>query len=206
MTIPSAIVAQFRRPHGLLGRVAGSIMANRPSNRQRNLWTVDLLRIRPDDRVLEIGIGPGLALVACAEHLDTGMVTGLDHSQTMIDQAEKRNRAAIATGRVQLWRGDLSRLAALSGTFDKVFSVNVVQFYEERAEAFDILYRVCSPGGLVASTYQPRHNGASRDDALRVAREIEAVMEAAGFAAIRCEELALEPISAVCVLGMRPLS
>jgi len=205
MTIPSTIVAQFRRPHGLLGRVAGSIMANRPSNRQRNLWTVDLLRIRTDDGVLEIGIGPGVALAACVERLVAGMVTGLDHSQTMIDQAENRNKAAIAAGRVQLWRGDLNRLAAVSRAFDKVYSVNVVQFYEDRAEAFRTLYRVCAPGGLVASTYQPRHSGASRDDALRMARGIEVDMEAAGFAAIRCEELALEPVPAVCVLGKRPL-
>jgi len=204
MTIPPAIVAQFKRPHGLLGRVAGSIMANRPSNRQRNRWTVELLQLDPDDRVLEIGCGPGLALAACAEHLENGMVTGLDHSQTMLAQAERRNRKAIASGRMQLWRGDLNRLATLSGEFDKVFSINVVQFLEDRAEAFRTLFRVCSPNGLVASTYQPRHSKASRDDALRMAWKIEDDMGTAGFVDIRCEELALIPVPAVCVLGNRP--
>jgi cyclopropane fatty-acyl-phospholipid synthase-like methyltransferase len=203
MTIPPAVVAQFRRPHGLLGRVAGSIMAIRPSNRRRNLRTVELLRIRPNDGVLEIGCGPGLALAACAENLGSGMAIGLDHSETMLAPAEKRNRTAIVAKRVQLWRGDLNRLSTLFGELDKVFSVNVVQFFEDRAEAFRTLYRVCVPGGLVASTYQPRHSGASRDDALRTARKIEGDMEAAGFIDIRCEEIELMPLPAVCVLGKR---
>jgi hypothetical protein len=51
---------QFRRPTGLLGRLAGWIMANRPSNIERNRWTVDLLNVQPSDHVLEIGFGPGL--------------------------------------------------------------------------------------------------------------------------------------------------
>jgi len=205
MTIPAAIVAQFKRPQGLLGRVAGSIMASRPSNRQRNLWTVAQLGIDPEDRVLEIGCGPGFALAACAEHLNSGMVTGLDHSGTMLAQAEKRNREAISANRVQLWQGDLDRLATLCGEFDKVFSVNVVQFFEHRSEAFRTLSRLCAPGGLVASTYQPRHSGASRDDALRMARKIEDDMGAAGFVDMRCEKLALLPAPAVCILGKRPL-
>jgi hypothetical protein len=31
---------QFSRPHGRLGCAAGWIMVNRPSNRQRNEWTL----------------------------------------------------------------------------------------------------------------------------------------------------------------------
>jgi len=38
------VIGQFRRPHGVLGRVAGWVMANRPSNRRRNMWTVGLLK------------------------------------------------------------------------------------------------------------------------------------------------------------------
>ena len=34
-------------------------MAHRGANRQRNLWVVSLLDVRPADRMLEIGFGPG---------------------------------------------------------------------------------------------------------------------------------------------------
>ncbi len=67
MSLRKTIVGQFKNPHGYLGRIAGWIMANRRSNRERNDWTVDLLNIRSRDRVIEIGCGPGLALAACLE-------------------------------------------------------------------------------------------------------------------------------------------
>jgi hypothetical protein len=46
----------------LLGRAAGLLMAHRSSNHKRNAWAVSLLEVRPDDRVLEIGFVPGLAV------------------------------------------------------------------------------------------------------------------------------------------------
>ena len=55
MSFKQNIISQFSNPHGLLGRLAGTIMAHRPSNQERNRWTVDLLEIQPDDHVLEIG-------------------------------------------------------------------------------------------------------------------------------------------------------
>jgi hypothetical protein len=62
MSTIATVYSQFHRPAGLLGRVVGWIMANRPSNIERSRWTVDLLNVQPTDHVLEIGFGPGLAL------------------------------------------------------------------------------------------------------------------------------------------------
>ena len=50
MALRETIVGQFKRPHGMLGRLAGWIMASRPSNIRRNLWTVEMLGVRPTDR------------------------------------------------------------------------------------------------------------------------------------------------------------
>src|SRR5450755_3917553 len=62
MDISDAVYGQFEHPRGLLGSLAGAIMANRSSNRERNRWTVELLNVEPTSRVLEIGCGPGYAL------------------------------------------------------------------------------------------------------------------------------------------------
>jgi len=47
---------QFGRPSGLLGRLAGRIMAKADAD---DRWVTDLLEVRPDDRVLDVGCGPG---------------------------------------------------------------------------------------------------------------------------------------------------
>ena len=94
----NAFVRQFSRPTGLFGRLAGLIMATRPSNLERNMRTLALADIQPDDRVLEIGFGPGIAIERAAELAKRGKVIGVDHSELMLRQASRRNAIAIAGG------------------------------------------------------------------------------------------------------------
>jgi SAM-dependent methyltransferase len=101
----AAIVRQFGHPQGAGGRVAGWVLAHRPSNRQRNSWAVSLLDVQPTDRILEIGFGPGLAIAELSRRIgDSGHVYGVDHSDVMLQTATRRNASAIAAGRVTLRR------------------------------------------------------------------------------------------------------
>jgi cyclopropane fatty-acyl-phospholipid synthase-like methyltransferase len=197
------IVGQFRQPRGFPGRIVGWVMAARGSNRRRSAWTVELLDIRPGDRVLEIGCGPGVALAAVAAR-GARAVVGLDHSAVMLAQAARRNRRAIAAGQVELRLGGLEALPTCGGAFDKIFSVNVILFLADKAEFYRALAAALAPGGIAATTYQPRHRNPTRADALAMAEAIAVDMKTAGFAGIAIEELALEPAPAICVRGQKP--
>ncbi|MFO1183255.1 MAG: methyltransferase domain-containing protein [Bauldia sp.] len=201
MSLRAAVLAQFGNPQGPLGHLVGLVMARRPSNRQRGLWTVDLLGIQPGDRILEVGCGPGVALGAAAARALSGETTGLDRSATMLQQAARRNRAAIAAGRLKLVEGSVERVSEWPGRFDKIFSVNVVQFFAERQAALALLAKALRPGGTLVTTYMPRHRGADRDSALRMAAEISGHLSAAGLRDIRTEELPLGPVPAIAVIG-----
>ena len=204
MDLRKGIVAQFQYPHGMLGRIAGWVMAHRPSNRDRNQWTVDLLNIQPQDHVLEFGCGPGLGLQACLAQATDGVVLGLDHSRTMIHQAETRNRLALLDGRLHLQLGSLDELSNLHERFDKIFSVNVIQFFDDKSSVFTTVHAHLKPNGIVATTYMPRGRNPSRAKALTLAEEVKQSMEQIGFVRIRMEELPLKPVPAVCILGARP--
>jgi SAM-dependent methyltransferase len=192
---------QFEKPEGLLGWVAGQIMAHRASNRARNRWTVDLLDVQPSDRVLELGSGPGIALEWVAAHATGGQVIGVDHSAAMVKRAMARNAEAIRAGRVVLQHGGLELLPTFTCQFDKVFSVNVFQFFADPKDALTVIGQIVKPGALVATTYMPRHRGASPQDADRFAEQLVRDMSDVGFHAVRTERLDLEPMPAVCVLG-----
>src|SRR5215203_2750916 len=97
--------SQFGRPTGLPGRIAGGIMAHRASNRRRNAWAVSLLDVRRDDRVLEIGFGPGIAISELSARAPEGYVCGLDHSAMMVRHAARRNADAVRRGEVDLRLG-----------------------------------------------------------------------------------------------------
>src|SRR5215470_18964874 len=200
-----AVVAQFHHPHGTGGRLAGRVMAHRPSNRQRNVWVVSLLDVQPADRVLEIGFGPGLAIAELSRRVgDSGHVYGIDHSDVMLRQATRRNAAAIAAGRVTLSRAPVDRVpAAVSGPFDAILAVNSHGFWPAPAERLGELRRRLRPGGRIAIASQPRCPGATASTSRTAARKIEALLQDAGYTKTRTQTLDLNP-PVVCVLAVNP--
>src|SRR3954452_12059034 len=104
------LVRQAHHPQGVVGWANGWMFALRPSNRQRNIWAVSLLDVRPTDRVLEIGFGPGIAIAEFAGRATQGHVFGVDHSQAMVRQATRRNAAAVRAHRVHLTRASVEQL------------------------------------------------------------------------------------------------
>jgi ubiquinone/menaquinone biosynthesis C-methylase UbiE len=201
VSINHQIISQFRQPHGFLGQIAGLIMANRPSNIKRNEWTVDLLDLKPTDNVLEIGFGPGIALKKVSRIVTEGSIVGIDHSETMLRQASKRNDDAIERGMVKLYIDNLNNLSKFNNTFDKIYSANVVQFWDDPKTSFLQLKDLLKTGGKIATTYMPRHNGATNADTKKKADEIVEHLWDAGFKNVQTEERQCGSVSATCVIA-----
>jgi len=197
------VIGQGHRPRGAAGSVTGWVFAHRPSNRQRNHWVVSLLRVQPADRVLEIGFGPGLA-VAELVRAGAGHVYGADHSAVMLQQATRRNAAAIRAGRVTLIQASVDQLPpALDGPFDAILAVNSLGFWPAPAERLAELRRRLAPGGRIAIVSQPRCHGATAGTSRTAAGEIESLLRGAGCTHLSTETLPLSP-TVVCVLATPP--
>jgi len=200
-----AVVTQFVRPRGFAGRLAGWEMALRPSNRKRNRWAVALLDVQPQDHILEIGFGPGLAIRELARGATDGFVLGIDHSEVMVRQATVRNRAAAEQGRVELRLGSALDLRDFSEMFDKALAVNNFGMWPEPEARLKDLRRALRPGGRVAIVSQPRCPGATAETTKRVSQETTERLRNAGFISIQRETLNLRPPVA-CVLAEAPPS
>jgi SAM-dependent methyltransferase len=203
--ITKTLVGQFGRPRGVVGRVVGRVMAHRSSNRRRNLWVASRLDVRPTDRILEVGFGPGVAIAELSRRIgDGGHVYGIDHSEVMLRQASRRNAAAIKAGRVTLACAAVDDLPPdLSGPFDVIFAVNSLGHWPAPAERLRQLGGRLVPGGRLAIVSQPRCPGATAKTSVKAAREIQGLLEGAGLVHERTETLALDP-PVVCVLARRP--
>ena len=127
-------------------------------------------------------------------------MVGIDHSALMVKQAYRRNHAAIEAGIVDLKRGGLEELPQLGERFDKVFSVNVLQFLRERSEALLRIRSVLKPNGVLATTVQPRQRGATSADADAFGRQLSQELIDMDFREVTVKVLDLEPVPAVCVL------
>jgi SAM-dependent methyltransferase len=195
--------AQFGRPTGFWGNIAGAIMAGRRSNNERIEWTLSLLDIKPHDRVLEIGFGPGIAIEQISNSTKAGFIAGVDHSEVMVKQATKRNAGAIRDGKVAVHLGSASTLPEFGQQFDKIFTINSIHFWTDPIDCLKQLRKLLRPGGTIAITLQPRSQGATDATAKMIGKEIAAKLECAGFSKCRLEIKKIAPISAVCVLSTK---
>jgi ubiquinone/menaquinone biosynthesis C-methylase UbiE len=192
---------QFGNPHGFGGRVAGWLMAL--TNRDLNAWAIDQLMVRPGDRVLEVGFGPGLAVQALARRARSGFVDGVDVSPLMVEQALQRNAAMVRAGRVRLQVASVSALPFEDGRFDRVLAVNNVQFWPKLTDDLREVARAMRPGGVLAIVLQPRL-APSAADVLAARDDLTARVEAAGYRRVRSAVASLSPMPAFAVLGERP--
>jgi len=148
------VTKQFGQPSGLFGRFIGNGMAKR--NVYDAQWTVSLLDIQPQQRVLEIGFGPGVSTQIVAEKASQGFVAGIDHSQTMIQAASQRNAQAIQTGRMELKQGEVASLPYPDESFDTALSLHSIYFWQNPLDCLREIRRVLRPDGMLAITILPK--------------------------------------------------
>jgi ubiquinone/menaquinone biosynthesis C-methylase UbiE len=115
---------------------------------ERLAWAVDALDVEPDDRVLEVGCGHGVAATLVCERLDGGRLTAIDRSAKMIDMATRRNEQHVAHGRAAFETVALERADFGDQRFDKVFGVHVAALWRS-AEALEVVRRHLAPGGAL---------------------------------------------------------
>ena len=152
----------------------GWVMAR--ENDPMNALAVDALAPASDDRVLEVGFGPGAGLARLAAAVPDGCVEGVDHSAAMLDAARRRNRRAVAAGRVRVQLGSVDVLPYEDQSFDGVIAVNNHQFWRDPLADLREIVRVLRPGGRVVVAVRARspegdlrYDGIAYDDASQAA-------------------------------------
>ena len=117
---------------------------------------LDRLRLRGDERVLDMGCGRGAVLTAVARRLTTGRVTGIDiwstHDQSgNARDVTVRNASLEGVGdRVTIETGDMRALPFSDATFDLVVSslaIHNIRSNVDRRRAVAEGFRVLKPGG-----------------------------------------------------------
>ena len=105
--------------------------------------------LRPTDRLLDIGTGPGTITADLAARLSAGSVTGIDNAATAV--AETRRLAAErGLGNLTVTKGDAYALAYADSAFDVVHAHQVLQHLADPVAALREMARVCTPDGIVA--------------------------------------------------------
>lgn len=100
----------------------------------------------PFDRVLEVGFGHGRTIERLASIVNNGSVCGIDVSELMLSLAVRRNRRAIAEGRVDLRKGDCASIPFDAASFDGALAVHTLYFWSDPGACLREIRRVLRPG------------------------------------------------------------
>jgi ubiquinone/menaquinone biosynthesis C-methylase UbiE len=140
------IANQFKNPTGLFGRFTSNLMIK---NNHHNYQTmIKELDVRPGEKILEIGYGPGVGLNMLATECADCKIYGLDFSPLMYKRARKYNKAFLDKGTMVLEQGDFLKQDFIEKDFDKIFCLNVIYFWDELHTPFVKAFSLLKQGGL----------------------------------------------------------
>jgi phosphatidylethanolamine/phosphatidyl-N-methylethanolamine N-methyltransferase len=135
-----AVKAAYRRYAGIYDALFGPVL--QPGRKA----VLQALKLRPGDRVLEVGVGTGLSLPL---YPDSVRVTGIDLSREMLDKARTRVARRNLTHVDALLEMDAESMSFADASFDKVVAMYVVSVVERPARLLEELHRVCKPDGEI---------------------------------------------------------
>jgi ubiquinone/menaquinone biosynthesis C-methylase UbiE len=162
----------------------------------------DALQCAPEQRVIDVGCGPGFYAAELLEQVGPeGCVVGIDASAPMLAVAARR---CEGRGRAEFHEAPATALPVESGSFDRALSVQVLEYVADVPAALAEIHRVLRPGGRAVvwdvdwstlSWYSSDPDRMAR--VLRawdrhlvhpaLPRTLTAALRAAGFADVRAE-------------------
>lgn len=108
-----------------------------------------LAGLQPGERVLDLGSGGGIDCFLAAQQVgETGQVTGLDMTPTMLELA-RRNQASLGLKNVEFVQGEIEDMPLPSDSFDVIISNCVVCLSPDKDAVFNESFRVLVPGGRI---------------------------------------------------------
>jgi len=106
---------------------------------------VRLLNLSPGERILEVGVGTGLALPCYPRSCE---VVGVDLSEGMLAKCRERVRT-LRLEHVSLMKMDASAMEFADDSFDAVMAAYVVTAAPDYCAVMREMIRVCKPGGRI---------------------------------------------------------
>ncbi|HVN29942.1 MAG TPA: methyltransferase domain-containing protein [Candidatus Binataceae bacterium] len=112
---------------------------------------VELARIKPGDRVLDIATGTGEPAITAARAVGpNGRVIGVDHSAGMLDVARRRAQS-LGLKNVEYREGDAASLKEAAASFDAILCRWGLMFVPDLAAAARGIKEALKPGAWLAT-------------------------------------------------------
>jgi len=104
------------------------------------------MEIKKGEKLFEIGYGHGFGIGSILSQYDC-FISGIDFSELMYKMATERNKKYIENKKAVLYFGDLNTADNIPDTYDKIFCLNVIYFWDDLLKPFSKIYSLLNEGG-----------------------------------------------------------
>ena len=144
------------------------------------------LPVQPGARILEIGCGTGKLISEIVSEIGAGCIEGVEISETMVALARKKNRRALADGRVIIHPGDFNQIMFPENAYDAVCSCNTIYFWRDPLFTMRKIYSILKPGRKIVIAFEDKSRLETRklsSDIFRLysAEDARDLLEEGGF-------------------------
>jgi len=146
-----AIAAQLKHPTGEKGIEMANMMNETNINMTRH--SIQNLHIAKENKILELGHGNAGHVKFLLEQAENLKYYGLEMSELMFQEARKINRNFVSQKQAFFSIYDGNEIPFEDESFDKIFTVNTIYFWQEPEKLLLEIYRVLNPNGNFCLTF-----------------------------------------------------
>ena len=146
-----AIASQLKHPSGEKGIEMGNMMNETNINMTRH--SIQNLNISTGNKILELGHGNAGHVEFLFEQAKDLKYYGLEMSELMFQEARQTNRNFVSQKQAffSLYEGNI--IPFENESFDKIYTVNTIYFWQEPEKLLLEIYRVLKPNGNFCLTF-----------------------------------------------------
>ncbi|MBA4850651.1 class I SAM-dependent methyltransferase [Emticicia sp. BO119] len=148
------IARQLRQPHGEHATEVGERMNK--GNEEINVLAINTLNVQAHEVILEIGMGNGFFVKDILSLAPAIHYIGCDFSEAMVEAAILYNKDFINNSQAKFFLASADNLPFESPTFNKIFTVNTLYFWENPALVLQEVKRVLKPEGQLLIAIRPK--------------------------------------------------
>jgi len=146
-----AIASQLKHPTGEKGIEIANMMNETNINMTRH--SVQNLNIKAGNSILELGHGNAGHVAFIFEQGENLKYFGLEMSELMFQEARQINRNFVSQKQALFSLYDGNKIPFEDESFDKIFTVNTIYFWQEPEKLLLEIYRVLRPNGNFCLTF-----------------------------------------------------
>ena len=146
-----AIASQLKYPSGEKGIEMANMMNETNINMTKH--SIQNLNISQGNKILELGHGNAGHVEFLFEQAQNLKYYGLEMSELMFKEARQINRNFVSQKQAFFSIYDGNKIPFEDESFDKIFTVNTIYFWQKPEELLSEIYRVLKPNGNFCLTF-----------------------------------------------------